>query len=131
MKTDIKKAYNKLSDIMDKTEIAKTSMPSILASNIYVEGKIESSGTIEIEGKVNGSIKAKSVIIRSKGFCEGDIFADSIDIHGHFSGNLDITNIKVSKKAVVKGKFLYDSLIVEDGSSIEGEFKKKSDKKNS
>ena len=48
-----------------------------------------------------------------------------IDLQCIFSGDLDVNSIKVSKKAIVTGKFTYNSLVVEDGASIEGEFKKR------
>tara|TARA_B110000259_G_scaffold183202_2_gene228122 strand:- start:3128 stop:3523 length:396 start_codon:yes stop_codon:yes gene_type:complete len=122
----MQKVRKKINDMIDKSGvIVKSSMPSIIADNMYIEGSFKSSGCIEIEGKINGSIISRSVIIRKKGVCEGSISADSIDIQGSFSGDLDVNNIKVSKKAVVTGKFSYNSLIVEDGASIEGEFKKR------
>jgi cytoskeletal protein CcmA (bactofilin family) len=114
-----------MKNIKEKTDLMTNSMPSIIAYDMHIEGTIESSGVIEVEGKINGSIIANSVIIREKGNLQGNISADFIDIQGSFSGDLDVNNIKVSKKAIVSGKFSYNSLIVEDGASIEGEFKKR------
>jgi len=121
----MKNVRDKINNMIEKTELIKSSMPSIIASDMYIEGTIKSSCSIEVEGKVNGSIIANSVIIREKGVCEGNISSDIIDVQGKFSGDLDVGNIKVSKKAIVTGKFIYNSLVVEDGSSIEGEFKRK------
>ena len=122
---NMQKVRDKINNIINKSEIIKSSMPSIIASDMYIEGTIKSSGSIEVEGKINGSIISGSVIIREKGACEGNISSNSVDIQGSFSGDLDVDNIKLSKKAVVIGKFTYNSLVVEDGASIEGEFKKR------
>ncbi|MFT4718113.1 MAG: cytoskeletal protein CcmA (bactofilin family) [Rickettsiales bacterium] len=122
----MQKVRKKINDMIDRSGgIIKSSMPSIISANMYIEGSLKSFGCIEVEGKINGSIISRSIIIREKGSCEGTISANSIDIQGSFSGDLDVNNIKVSKKAVVTGKFSYNSLIVEDGASIEGEFKKR------
>ena len=121
----MQKVRKKINNIINKSEIIKSSMPSIVASSMYIEGTLNSSGCIEVEGKIKGSIIARSIIIREKGICEGTISSDMIDIQGKFSGDLDVNSIKVSKKAIVTGKFTYNSLVVEDGASIEGEFKKR------
>jgi cytoskeletal protein CcmA (bactofilin family) len=121
----MKQIKKKIGNIIEKTELISNSMPSIIASDMDIEGTVKSAGSIEIEGKINGSIIANSVIIREKGLGEGNISAEFIDIQGKFSGDLDANNIKVSKKAIVNGKFIYNSLSVEDGASIEGEFKKR------
>lgn len=121
----MKQVKKKIGNIIEKAELISNSMPSIIASDLNIEGTIKSEGSIEIEGKINGSITANSVIIREKGTSEGNISAEFIEIQGKFFGDLDVNNIKVSKKAIVSGKFIYNSLIVEDGASIEGEFKKR------
>jgi cytoskeletal protein CcmA (bactofilin family) len=121
----MKQIKKKIGNIIEKTELISNSMPSIIASDMVIEGTVKSAGSIEIEGKINGSIIANSVIIREKGLSEGSISAEFIDIQGKFSGDLDANNIKISKKAIVNCKFIYNSLSVEDGASIEGEFKKR------
>lgn len=101
-----------------------SNMPTILSSDIEVDGIISSSGLIEIEGRVKGKISGNSIVIREGGIVEGDIFSESITIKGGFVGNIKSKNINISSKAVVQGAIEYDSLSVEDGASIDGHFKK-------
>ena len=54
----MKNVRDKINNMIEKTELIKSSMPSIIASDMYIEGTIKSSGSIEVEGKVNGSIIA-------------------------------------------------------------------------
>ena len=59
---------------------------------------------------------------------EGNINCESINIHGSFSGDIKANNINIFKNAEINGNIEYDSLSVEDGASIDGQFKKISEK---
>jgi cytoskeletal protein CcmA (bactofilin family) len=122
---NITKFYDKMTSSIDNIKLRNSTVPSVLSETISIEGKINSSGIIEIEGFVKGEAIAKSIIIRQKGSYDGNIIADTIDIYGNFNGTLTVKNIRIFNKAIIKGNFIYESLYVEDGASIEGEFSKK------
>jgi cytoskeletal protein CcmA (bactofilin family) len=107
------------------------SMPSIIAKDTNIDGDIKSSGVIEIEGKITGKINSNSVIIREDGLVEGEIIADSINIRGKFIGNIKSRTINIFSKAKIKGTIEYQSLSVEDGACIDGQFKQLAEKKTS
>lgn len=98
--------------------------PTILSRDLIIEGKISSTGLIEIEGKIQGSINGNIVIVRENGNVEGEIISENLSIKGNFDGTIKSKNISISNKANVKGSIEYKSLSVEDGASIDGEFKK-------
>lgn len=98
--------------------------PTILARDLKIEGEISSSGLVEIEGKINGTIKGNSVILREEGFVEGTIIAETLNIKGSFEGNIKAQNINIASKAKVTGNIEYGSLSVEDGACIDGQFKR-------
>ncbi len=98
--------------------------PTILARDLKIEGEITSAGLIEIEGKVKGAIKGNSVILREGGFVEGSIIAESLSIRGKFDGTINAKHVEISSSANVLGTIEYGSLCVEDGASIDGQFKK-------
>ena len=100
------------------------STPTILARDLKIEGTVMSSGLIEIEGNIKGTIKGNSVILREEGVFEGEIFAESFNIRGKFDGIIRAKNINISSKARVTGTIEYDSLSVEDGACIDGQFKR-------
>jgi cytoskeletal protein CcmA (bactofilin family) len=98
--------------------------PTILARDLKIEGEITSAGLIEIEGNVKGVIKGNSVILREGGFVEGSIIAESLSIRGKFDGTINAKHVEISASANVLGTIEYGSLCVEDGASIDGQFKK-------
>jgi cytoskeletal protein CcmA (bactofilin family) len=100
------------------------STPTIIARDLKIEGQINSTGLIEIEGIINGTINGNSVILREEGVVEGAIFAESLSLRGTFNGNIKAKHINIANKAHVTGEIVYESLCVEDGACIDGQFKK-------
>ena len=98
--------------------------PSIIAKDVQIEGDIISGGIVEIEGKIKGQIAGNSVIIREDGVVFGDIKANTAHIRGIFNGNVKAENVNIFKKGKINGNIEYKCLSVEDGASIEGQFKK-------
>lgn len=100
------------------------STPTIIARDLTVEGQVDSKGLIEIEGNIRGTINGNSIIIREEGVVEGHILSEFLNIRGKFEGTIKAKNISVSSKAKIVGDIEYGSLAVEDGASIDGQFKK-------
>ena len=98
--------------------------PAIIARDLSVEGNLTSSGMIEVEGNIKGSIQGNAVILREECFVEGVITAESLSIRGRFEGSIKAKNLRISNKAQVRGDIEYESLLVEDGACIDGKFKR-------
>ena len=98
--------------------------PTIIARDLTIEGNLNSSGIIEIEGNVKGVINGNSVILREECFVEGSIIAELLNIRGRFEGSIKAKNINVANKARIHGEIEYESLVVEDGASVDGQFKR-------
>ena len=111
------------SKTIEQMTVSFKSTPSIIAKDAKIDGEIYSSGVIEVEGQFKGRINSNSIIIREDGIVDGEIISDSINIRGNFIGNLKAKNVNVFKKAKVIGNIEYQSLSVEDGSSVDGQFK--------
>ena len=107
----------------------KSATPTILARDLKIEGNLISSGLIEIEGNIKGNIKGNAVILREGGNFEGQIIAESLSIRGKFDGAIHGKSIDICSKAVVTGEIEYESLSVEDGACIDGQFRRAESKK--
>ncbi len=108
---------------IEQMTVSFKSMPSIISKDSTIEGEIHSSGVVEIEGNIKGRIHSNSIVIREDGFVDGEINADSVNIRGNFNGTVKARNINVFSKAKITGNIEYQSLSVEDGASIDGQFK--------
>jgi cytoskeletal protein CcmA (bactofilin family) len=113
--------------ITKKLEILSSNFkrtPTIISRDITVEGNLTSTGIIEVEGNIKGTINGNSVILREECFVEGVIISESLNIRGRFEGSIKAKNISISSKARVHGEIEYNSLSVEDGACIDGQFKR-------
>lgn len=113
--------------ILKKLEVISPSFkstPTIIARDLMIDGELNSSGLVEIEGRIKGSINGNAIILRENGIVEGIITAESLSIRGSFEGKIKAKSIDISGKARVIGEIEYKTLSVEDGACIDGHFKK-------
>jgi len=102
---------------------------SVIGPSLVVKGEIQSSGTLRIDGVVEGSIGSDgSVIVARDGIAQADIKADHIVIGGTVNGNI-IARKKVEMLST--GKLHGDvttiayGFIVQEGAIFEGACKMK------
>ncbi len=99
------------------------SSPTIISKDLKIEGDLFNNGIIEIEGLVKGSIFGGLVVIREDGAIEGQVEVDSIEIKGRFDGAIKAKAVAIFNGAQVVGSIEYEIISVEDGASIDGQFK--------
>ena len=95
---------------------------NILGEGTYVEGIVETKGSLRIDGKVKGTIKAKDLLtIGSNGIVSGDIQAREAIVGGRIEGN-----IKISEKLVLEanstlvGNLKTKKLVIDEGALFQG-----------
>ncbi|MBO0334535.1 polymer-forming cytoskeletal protein [Sneathiella sp. CAU 1612] len=100
-----------------------SAMPSIIADNLTIEGNLFSEGEIQIDGKINGDVQAKTLTIGQNAHITGDINAGTLIIRGAVHGGLRGEEITVTSTATVKGDIIHASLSIEPGAKIDGHLK--------
>lgn len=96
---------------------------SIVAKDLEINGELKSTGLIEIEGNIIGSVESNTVTIRENAFVNGEIRAETLNIKGRFDGKIKAKTLNISGKANITGTIEYSTLSVEDGAFIDGSFK--------
>lgn len=104
-------------------ELNKNSI-SIISKDSYIKGELHSTGSLDVEGNIEGDIFGNIITIREEGEINGNITAKILNLKGKFNGKIKSERINISTKADIKGTLEYVSLCVEDGAKIEGELKK-------
>ncbi|REK56532.1 MAG: cell shape determination protein CcmA [Thermobacillus sp.] len=86
------------------------------------EGRLESDGSIRIEGRVTGSVHSKGdVSIGETGVVEADITARNIVIAGTVTGNVQATEkLTIKPKGTLTGDILTALLEINEGARYEG-----------
>jgi len=122
--------FNKSSDTQDTPsaepavptqEPAKSpGMPSIISADLRVVGDLHCAGDIQVEGKVEGDIKSKSVTVGESAQVKGGIHADSVRVSGAVKGQIEANSVTLAKTAKVKGDVVHKTLSIEAGAQLEG-----------
>ncbi len=95
-------------------------MPSVISTDLRVVGDLHCAGDIQVEGKVEGDIKSKSVTVGEGAQVKGGIHAEAVRVSGAVKGQIEATSITLAKTAKVKGDLLHKTLSIEAGAQLEG-----------
>ena len=102
-----------------KTERAET--PCVIGVGVTVTGKITSPGFVQIDGHVQGEVRANTLVINATAFIQGDVFADSILVRGKISGNVRSRDVTLRATAHVEGTIFHKVLAVDTGATFDGQ----------
>ncbi len=94
--------------------------PSILSTDLQIEGCLDSNGDMQIDGKIEGNIRSGSLTIGEKAHISGDIIANEVTIHGRISGNIRGRKVQLMRSAHVEGDVFHSTLTVEPGAYLDG-----------
>lgn len=117
-------------------EAKKEAEDTMLSSNIIgkgtvIEGNINASGNIRIDGKIIGNIIAKAkIVIGHDAVIEGNITAQNAEIAGYIKGKLEVSdNIILKNTAKINGDIASNKLAMEAGALFNGSCKMVSEMK--
>ena len=115
----------------DKKKKLTDSERSLISETVSIEGKINSSGAIDVAGLIKGPVYSKEIIIRETGSITGSIEGDHVEIHGHLDGKASGQDIVIGATGTVKGDVEFgNNLRTENGADIDGYIKKTNSSKS-
>lgn len=95
---------------------------TLVSQDTKIEGIIEATGTLRIDGTVIGGIqKADGVIIGESGFVEGDINSKGVSLAGKVHGNIHSELVlELLNGSVVRGDIQTSHLSIAEGAHFDG-----------
>lgn len=100
---------------------------SVLSSDLTIEGNVRSSGDIQIEGIVEGDIRAQVLIVGESATVKGEVMADEVVVHGRVIGRLRGMKVRLSTSARVEGDIVHKTIAIENGAHFEGSVQRQED----
>jgi cytoskeletal protein CcmA (bactofilin family) len=94
--------------------------PSILSSDLKIEGDIVSHGDLHINGSIKGDIVAHRLTLGEGGTITGTVEVDVAVIAGNLAGQLTATSVTLASTARVVADITHVSLLIEEGAVFEG-----------
>lgn len=101
------------------------SVPSILGSDLIITGDIKTDGDVQIDGRLDGNIKAGNVTIGEQGAVNGKISANSVHVRGKITGKVDAVSVDLAETANVQADLVQDQLMIANGAFFDGKCTRK------
>ena len=123
MKEQHEKESNKI--ISDGTFEASSS-PSLLGKEIKILGKISSTGALQLDGVLEGEIKASKLVIEKSAKVVGSVTSEDLVIKGRIIGPVFGRKVRFGASARVEGDTFHETIAIEDGAYYEGSIRRHS-----
>ncbi len=111
---------NDATDSLQQRRPAKSSGPSILGPDIAINGSVQCDGEVQLEGAVEGDIRAGSLTVGEDAAVKGEIEAETVMIRGHVSGSVKARHVQLASTARIEGDIIHTTLAIESGAYFEG-----------
>jgi cytoskeletal protein CcmA (bactofilin family) len=101
--------------------------PSVLSSDLTILGNVRSSGDIQVEGVVEGDIRAQMLIVGETATVKGEVIAEEVVVHGRVIGRLRGLKVRLSASARCEGDIVHKTIAIESGAHFEGSVQRQDD----
>lgn len=110
-----------------KTNTVKHSKnaPSILSRDLVITGEISTDGDVQIEGRLEGNVKATVLTIGEQGVVNGNIKAGTVYVFGKVTGKINATTVELAESANVLADITQDNLTIANGAFFDGKCSRK------
>ena len=100
---------------------------SSISRGITVVGKIFGEGTVQLFGRIEGEVRASTVLIKEGAQVEGTVVAEELTIAGQVKGTIHANRVKLDSTAVVEGDIFHRLISIEENARFEGLSKREDD----
>ena len=100
---------------------------SVLSQDLHVIGNIKTTGDIQVEGTVEGDIRAHLLTIGETATIKGEVIADDIVINGRIIGRVRGLKVRLTATARVEGDIIHKTIAIESGAHFEGSVQRQDD----
>lgn len=105
----------------------KSKAPSILSADLTITGSIISEGEVQLDGTVDGDVRAASLTIGEEASVKGEVIAETVVIRGRVEGSVRARQVQLAATARVEGDVVHATLAIESGAFFDGHCKRSSD----
>ncbi|WP_323764234.1 polymer-forming cytoskeletal protein [Marinovum sp.] len=103
---------------------------SVLSSDLHVVGNMKTTGDIQVEGTVEGDIRAHLLTIGETATIKGECVADDVVVNGRIVGRVRGLKVRLTATARVEGDIIHKTIAIESGAHFEGSVQRQDDPLN-
>ncbi len=103
---------------------------SVLSSDLVIKGNLKTTGDLQIEGMVDGDIRAHLLTVGEGATVKGEIVADDVVVNGRIIGRVRGLKVRLTSSARVEGDIIHKTIAIESGAHFEGSVQRQDDPLN-
>ena len=103
---------------------------SVLSTDLTVTGNLKTTGDIQIEGTVEGDIRAHLLTVGESATIRGEVVADDVVVNGRVIGRVRGLKVRLTSTAKVEGDIIHKTIAIESGAHFEGSVQRADDPLN-
>ena len=103
---------------------------SQLSTDLHITGNLKTTGDIQIEGTVDGDIRAHLLTVGEGATVNGECVADDVVVNGRIVGTVRGLKVRLTSTARVEGDIIHKTIAIESGAHFEGSVQRQDDPLN-
>ncbi len=103
---------------------------SVLSADLQITGNIKTTGDVNIEGNVEGDIRAHLLTVGEGATVKGECMADDVVVNGRVVGKVRGLKVRLTSTARVEGDIIHKTIAIESGAHFEGSVQRQEDPLN-
>jgi cytoskeletal protein CcmA (bactofilin family) len=100
---------------------------SVVSADLHITGNVKTTGDIQVEGTVEGDIRAHLLTIGETATINGEVMADDVVINGRVVGRVRGLKVRLTATARVEGDIIHKTIAIESGAHFEGSVQRQED----
>jgi cytoskeletal protein CcmA (bactofilin family) len=105
------------SPIMSSTQVSRV---SVISKALKITGQLESTEDIQIEGEVEGDVRAVSVKVGGSAKVKGTVYGEQVELAGTVNGKIEAKKVVLTSTAHMSGDVIHQEIMIESGAFIDG-----------
>ena len=103
---------------------------SVLSSDLHITGNLKTTGDIQVEGTIEGDIRAHLLTVGESATIKGEVIADDVVVNGRIVGRVRGLKVRLTSTARVEGDIIHKTIAIESGAHFEGSVQRQDDPLN-
>ena len=95
---------------------------AIVSRGVTITGNVECAGEIQINGHVDGEVRAPAVFVETSGRVNGGVVSDRLRVAGVVEGSIEVGDLAVEATGQISGEVSYARIKIVAGGRIGGQF---------
>lgn len=93
---------------------------SVISKALKITGQLESTENIQIEGEIDGDVRAVNVKVGANAKVRGTVYGDEVELAGSVDGKIEARKVVLLGSAHMSGDIIHEDISIQSGAFIHG-----------